>query len=345
MAMAAPPPAPLAAMSESRDALMAGVADPVLTDEGDVTSTFALAGKYDVRNGDTVSVPILDKGVKAEMVSLFRPESGSEHPTAAAMIDNDSGISLPPGIITVYDGKQGYVGDAQIAALPTGEKQAVSFALDQKVSISSQPNSETTITRIKVVDGMIDTSSITREDTIYEIKGASDAPRTVVIEQEKRPGWTFKGDDMIDGTVTKDRIKIVLKAGETKAVKASLSLVNEESTSLADAEPDALLQWQDAATDPLIRANLSKLSNAKAEQEAATRKLDALNDDFARGEADQQRARSNLQSVGSGDTKSRFEKLLNTAEDKLEALEKARAEQRKMIDAASERVASVIKSF
>jgi hypothetical protein len=47
---------------------------------------------------------------------------------------------------------------------------------------------------------MINTSSITREDTVYEIKGASDAPRTVVIEQEKRPGWTFKADDMIEGS-------------------------------------------------------------------------------------------------------------------------------------------------
>ncbi|WFR98844.1 DUF4139 domain-containing protein [Rhizobium tumorigenes] len=343
MAMAAPPPAPM--MEKSSDASMAGPADPVLAEEGSVTSTFALSGTYDVKNGDTLSVPILDQGVKAEMVSLFRPEAGSEHPTAAAMIDNDSRVSLPPGIITVYDVKQGYVGDAQTIGLPTGQKQAVSFALDQKVSITSEPRSGSTITQIKVVDGMISTTSITREDTVYSIVGASDAPRTVLIEEMKRPGWTFKADDMIDGTPTKDRIKTVVKAGETKVVTSTLSIVNQESFALADAGSNELIQWQDSATDPAMRAKLADLVKAKTVQDAARQTLEDLDQQFARGEADQQRARSNLQSVGSGDTKTRFEKLLNGAEDKLEKIELARAEQRKIIETANAKVAAIVRSF
>jgi hypothetical protein len=342
-ALAAPPPAPM--MEKSSDASMAEPADPVLTEEGSVTSTFSLSGSYDVKNGDTLSVPILDRGVKAEMVSLFRPEAGSEHPTAAAMINNDSGISLPPGIITVYDGTQGYVGDAQTAGLPTGQKEAVSFALDQKVSITLEPRSETTITQIKVVDGMIRTSSVTREDTIYSIAGASDAPRTVLIEQMKRPGWTFKADDMTNDTPTRDRIKTVLKAGETKALTSTLSIDNQESFALADAGPHELIQWQDAAADPEMRGKLAELVKARATQNAASQALEDLNQQFTRDEADQQRARANLQSVGGGDTKARFERLLNGAEDRLESIEQARAEQRKIRDAAAERVRAVIRSF
>lgn len=341
--MAVPAPAPM--MEKSSDVTMAEAADPVLTTEGAVASTFALSGSYDLKNGDTLSVPILDKGVKAEMVSLFRPEAGSVHPTAAAMIDNDSGVSLPPGIITVYDGKQGYVGDAQITGLPTGEKQSVSFALDQKVSITAESHAETTISQIKVVDGMINTSSITRDDTVYKIIGASDAARTILIEEMKRPSWAFKADAETEDTATKHRIKSIVNAGETKTVKTSLSIVNAESTSLLEAEPDALVQWQDAATDPAMRAKFAGLSTVKAEREAAVRKLDALNEAFGRGEADQQRARSNLQSVGNGDTKSRFERLLNSAEDELESIENARVEQRKIIDGKNDRISQIIRSF
>ena len=343
MAIAAPPPAPMT--EKSSDASMAEPADPVLTGEGSVTSTFALAGTYDVRNGDTLSVPILDQGVKAEMVSLYRAEAGGEHPTAAAVIDNDSGISLPPGIVTVYDGKQGYVGDAKTMGLPTGQKQAVSFALDQKVSITSQPRSETTITQIKVADGIINTSSMTREDTVYRIVGASDASRVVLIEQIKRLGWTFKADGMTDDTPTKDRIKTVVKAGETKVVTSTLSIVNQEGFALADAGSDELTQWQDAAIDPAMRAKLDDLVKAKAAQDAARKTLEELNQQFALVEADQQRARSNLQSVGSGDTKTRFEKLLNGTEDKLEKIELARAEQRKVAQTADAKVAAIIRSF
>ncbi|WFS25966.1 MULTISPECIES: DUF4139 domain-containing protein [Rhizobium] len=345
LAIAPPPPAPIAATSRSNDGSMAHAADPGLTVEGNVTSTFVLSGRYNIKNGDTIAVPILDHDAKAEMVSLFRPESGSEHPTAASLVDNDSGVSLPPGIITVYDGKQGFVGDAQIPALPNGQKQAVSFALDQKVSITTEPKSKTTITRIRVVNGLIYTSSVTSQEIIYKIRGASDAPRTILIEQDKQPGWSFKADGMIEGTVTKDRMKIELRTGEVKAAKASLSIVNEESTALADAEPDALMQWQDAAADPAMRAKLAELSTAKAEQDGANRKLSALDEEFARVEADQQRARSNLQSVGSGDTKSRFEKLLNSTENKLENIEKLRGEQREIISVASEKVSAAIRSF
>lgn len=343
MAIAAPPPAPM--MEKASDVAMAEPLDPVLTEEGSVTSTFALSGTYDVKNGDTLSVPILDKGVKAEMVSLYRPEAGGEHPTAAAMIDNDSGISLPPGIVTVYDGKQGYVGDAQTTGLPTGRMQAVSFALDQKVSITTEPRSETTITQIKVVDGMMNTSSITREDTVYRIVGASDAPRTVLIEQMKRPGWVFKADDIIDGTPTRDRIKTLVKAGETKVVTSTLSIVNQEGFALVDAGLDELFQWQNSATDPEMREKLADLVKARAAQDAASRTLEDLDQQFTRGEADQQRARANLQSVGNGDTKARFERLLNGAQDKLETIALAQAEQRKMIETANEKVAAIIRSF
>jgi hypothetical protein len=343
LAMAAPPPAPM--MEKSSDASMAEPADRVLTEEGSVTSTFALSGTYDVKNGNTISVPILDRGVKAEMVSIFHPEAGSEHPTAAAMIDNDSSVSLPPGIITVYDGKQGYVGDAQTTGLPAGQKQAVSFALDQKVSITSEPRSETKITQIKVIDGMISTTSITRENTVYTIVGASDTPRTVLIEQMKRPGWKFRADEMTDGTPTKDRIKTVVTAGETKVVTSTLSIVNEESFALADAGSDELIQWEDAADDPAMREKLAELVKAKAPQDAASHTLEDLDQQFTRGEADQQRARANLQSLGNGDTKARFEKLLNEAEDRLEKIEQARAAQRKIIETANERVRAVIRSF
>ena len=140
-------------------------------------------------------------------------------------------------------------------------------------------------------------------------------------------------------------MKTDLKAGESKSVTASLSIVNEESLALADAGSDALLQWQDTATEPAMRAKLADLIKARAMQDSANRALELLDQQFKRGEADQQRARSNLQSVGNGDTKARFEKLLNSAEDKLESIEQARAEQRKIIAGANDRVAQIIRSF
>lgn len=129
------------------------------------------------------------------MVSLFRAGMVSDHPVAAALIENNAGISLPPGIMTVYDESVGYVGDAQINGLPRDEKQSVSFAVDQKVNVDPAVKTSQNIVNLKVIDGMMHAKSSTVEEATYTITGAQDGERTVVIEVPKRSGWTFKAED------------------------------------------------------------------------------------------------------------------------------------------------------
>lgn len=313
--------------------------------EQDVTSTFALKGTYNIKNGDTVSVPIIDQGVKAEMVSLYRAGMASDHPVAAALIENNAGISLPPGIMTVYDDKVGYVGDAQINGLPRDGKQSVSFAVDQKVNVASSVKTDQRIVSLKVVDGMIHTKSSTVETATYDITGAQDGERTVVIEIPKRSGWTFKAEGQDEATVSDYRLKAKLKAGEKKTVEIRFELVNDETVSLIDADAFTLVAWQDAAADSETKGKLAELANARRSQNDAQVKLQVLDQDYSRATEEQARVRENLQAVGEGDTKSRFDKQLNVLEDKLGSIESLRVEQRKVLDDFTEKVGNIIRTF
>ena len=313
--------------------------------EQDVTSTFALKGTYDIKNGDTISVPIIDQGVKAEMVSLYRAGMASEHPVAAALIENNAGISLPPGIMTVYDDTAGYVGDAQINGLPRGEKQSVSFAVDQKVNISSSVKSDQRIFSLKVVDGMIHTKSITVETAAYNITGAQDGERSVVVEVPKRSGWTFKADAQDEATPRDYRIKVKLMAGEQKTVETRFELVNDETVSLIDADVFALESWQQAAVDAETKGKLEELARARSSQNDAQQKLQVLDQDYNRAAEEQVRVRENLQAVGDGDTKNRFDKQLNVLEDRIASTEAKRVEQRKVLDDFTAKVRTIIRTF
>ena len=313
--------------------------------EQDVTSTFALKGSYDIKNGDTISVPIIDQGVKAEMVSLYRTGMTSEHPVAAALIENNAEISLPPGIVTVYDATVGYVGDAQINGLPRGEKQSVSFAVDQKVNISSSVKSDQRIVSLKVVDGMIHTKSITVETAAYNITGAQDGERSVVVEVPKRSGWTFKADAQDEATPRDYRIKVKLMAGEQKTVETRFELVNDETVSLIDADVFALESWQQAAVDAETKGKLEELARARSSQNDAQQKLQVLDQDYNRAAEEQVRVRENLQAVGDGDTKNRFDKQLNVLEDRIASTEAKRVEQRKVLDDFTAKVRTIIRTF
>lgn len=313
--------------------------------EQDVTSTFALKGTYDIKNGDTVSVPIIDQGVKAEMVSLYEAGTTSDHPVAAALIENDAGISLPPGIMTVYDDKIGYVGDAQIDGLPRGEKQSVSFAVDQKVTVSSSTKTNERIVSLKVVDGMIHTKSSTVEEASYAISGAQDGDRTIVIEIPKRDGWTFKADGQDEATANAYRIKAKLKAGEKKTVETRFEFVDDETISLIDADDTTLMSWQQAAGDADTKAKLADLAKARRNQTDAQTKLQTLDEDYNRTAEEQGRVRENLKAVSEGDTKNRFDKQINDLEDRLSAIEKQRSDQRKILDGFTAKVGNIIRTF
>ncbi len=73
--------------------------------EHDTSASFALPGTFDLTNGDSLSVPIADAQIDAEMVSIYRSGNNSVHPIAAIMLKNSSDNSLPGGILTVYDSR------------------------------------------------------------------------------------------------------------------------------------------------------------------------------------------------------------------------------------------------
>ncbi len=321
------PAAPVAMMSrggvvsmEEKAFDMASIDQEAQTSEGDVTSTFALPNRLSVKNGETVSVPLIEEGVKAEMVSQYILERGGEHPVAAALLKNDSKISLPQGILTVYDGQVGYVGDAKIDNFPTGETQAVSFAIDQKVNISSEVQPSSRVTKVKVVNGMVSMTHSQERKTIYTIKGAADAERVVLIEQAHQPGSSFKSDHTIEPANQRDRMKIKVAAGETKRVETVVSSNYEETIALAQIDPSIIEMFVGNSVDPDTHSKLKALAEARSQQMEAEGALADIEQGYNETMETQKNTRENLQSVPPGDMQQRYLTQLSASEDTLEDL-------------------------
>ncbi|TLX17081.1 DUF4139 domain-containing protein [Rhizobium sp. MHM7A] len=319
--------APMAMMARSNVAVMeekaydmASIAQEAETSEGDVTSTFALPNKLSVKNGETVSVPLIEEGVKAEMVSQYILERGGEHPVAAALLENDSKISLPQGILTVYDNQVGYVGDAKINNFPKGETQAVSFAIDQKVTVSTEVEPTSRVTKIKVLNGMVSMAHSNETKTVYTIKGAADAERVVLVEQAHQPGSVFKSEHAIEAANQRDRMKITVPAGVTKKVEAVTSSDYEETVALAHIDPSMIEMFVGNSVDPDTRSKLKALADARSQQMEAQRALDEIEQSYNETVEAQKNTRENLQSVPPGDMQQRYLNQLSESEDTLEDL-------------------------
>lgn len=287
MAMARPAPAPMIAAPA-----MAAVAQENMTNV-----SFHLAQPVTLARGQSLSLPFVDADVPAEKLAVFQPEMNSINPVSAVMLKNTSNSSLPPGILTVFDSESGFVGDAAMPALPAGESRLASFAADRKVEVTFDTSPQERITNIKVSEGILQVETLSRLLVNYTIKGATDAPRTVIIEHPKRAGWTTRSDKLDSTTATHYRIRVDVAAGAVAKVAVTDEIPGTEAFSLADADAQSLLVWANAPSTPALSAKLKKIAQDRAALTATERKLADIDAKLEQLTETQSRLRENLGAV------------------------------------------------
>lgn len=319
-------PAPVAAASPSMPLAQAEAT------EGEAAAIYRLPEPVDLAAGRTLSVPFMDAELEAERISLFQPESGSVHPISALRLENATGTTLPPGIVTVYAANdEGYAGDAELRGLPAGESRMISFASDRKVEITTSAGRDETLFRASLSQGVLRATRITRAQTTYSIAGAPDAPRTVIVEHPRRAGWRFSSTALAEDTPTHHRLRVELEQGATAEIAAVNERTETESIELMDADVDTLLYWSGQIDDPETVETLAGLAERRAEIARLQENVAEIGQDIERASQNQTRIRENLAAVpGDSALGQRYVSMLADQEDRIAEL----AERRRQVEAA-----------
>ena len=333
-------------LARPAEPMQVAAGDPATATESDISATFELPGTYDLANGDTLSVPIMDADVEADMVDMYRSGSAYRNPIAAVMLKNTTGVSMPAGILTLYDGKTGYVGDSQMSALPKDDTRLASFATDRKVTISERQTPTEEIASLKVVDGVMNATVKYRQTTTYTVSGALDGERTVVIEHPIRDGWSFSSSEGFGKTATHQRLKAIVPAGTEKVLTAVDEQLQSSSYALVDAEPAMLLGWSASAPDKALTDKLTNLADARKRQVAVQNDLERLDSEIEKTTSEQERIRQNLGAVpDNSDLKKRYLKALANSEDQIATLNERRDAAQAESDRRGNDVAEIIRTF
>jgi hypothetical protein len=288
--------------------------------------TFHMPFTVTVMNGQSLAVPIVDKEVPGELVSLYQPETHPRHPLAALRLVNASESSLPPGVLTAYrvddKGATQYDGDAQLAALPIGEARMLSFALDQKVLIDREDKAEQRISKATLANGVFKASVVDQRTTIYTIKGAAKEDRRVVVEHPRAAGWELITPDSksAEMTDTAFRIPFDVKAGATIKQTVTTQWPREEEQRLVDLPLDLVLAYaSNEGLTPAQRAAFNRMAEMKRSLEALDRQIENETQARDRVFEDQERIRENIKAVPAGsDLQSRYLRSMGQLEDQAE---------------------------
>jgi hypothetical protein len=341
-AFAPPPPAPAPMMS----APISAPTSAAVAQEGQTTASYRLPTPVSLQAGRTLSVPFIDAELPAERLSVFQPERRSVYPIAAVLMKNTTGSSLPPGILTVYHSQDGHVGDAQMPALPAGEDRMASFAEDRKITVTTEAKPQEQITQVVLAEGVLRATRLNRLATTYAIKGAADAPRTVLIEHPRRQGWTLTSDALTGATPTHHRLRTTVPAGGTAKVEAVAERSDVQQVVLLDADANTLFRWSGSAADPKTAAQLKELAERRTRLSQADTELAELASEQEEAVTNQARIRENLGAVPADSSLGqRYTKALGQEEDRIAAIEKRRQQaQAKVSELRKALVAALSKS-
>ncbi|MFA5490678.1 MAG: DUF4139 domain-containing protein [Candidimonas sp.] len=316
-------------------ALAAGAAAPsseprpqasAVAREGQVDVRYELPEPVTMAAGQTASVPFIDTVVQAEQVVVFQPERGGLHPVAAVWLKNSTAGSLPPGILTVYDDQAGHLGDARLTSIPVGESRFLYFAEDGKVEVRSEHHPQERLSELAVSRGVLRAQRLLRSETVYTVKGAADAARTVVIEHPRRQGWKLESDALAGETATHYRLRVTVPAAGGANVRAVMTRQEPQTVALLKADEQTLAAWSASAADERTRRDLRRLADLRRALADAERQEREIAQRLEGAAENQARIRDNLAAVpGDSALGKRYLSMLEKEEDGIDVLREQRA--------------------
>ena len=309
---APPPPAPAAVdraaplMVQKAQAPTGGMAPPAeaaAVAETTEETVFTVSSPVTLAAGHSASVPILDREFPASRIAVATADQS--HPLAAIRLVNNSGASLPAGVLTLYDttADAPYAGDARLGGVPAGESRLMPYAQDLRTTAEWQRDEDVTIAGLTAASGVLTVDERTRSLVHVTLTGPALESRHVLLELPKPP------DDMVaDGfpkpteeTASAWRFATDLQPGEVKRLTLAVDRHDQQTiTILDDADAVAAVLDLHGATDA-ARAALKRITDLRAQEAARTADRDALATQQEAVDTDEQRLRSNLAAVSTGD--------------------------------------------
>ena len=269
-------------------------------------------------------LPIISTDLSGERVSIFTPGEG-RNPMRGLRFENNSGMPLLPGPISVYDGGA-YAGDAQIAHTPGGAERLLAYALDSEVEIDSEQTSSNEIMSFTLsANGLVERRLRQNSTTTYSLSNIDEKrSRTVLIEHPRLGGdWEYTGDvKPVERTDRYDRFEVSIEPGDDAELVLQSQRTVRTTVALTGVSLEDLLVYaaQGKASDEVIAA-VRQAGEYQARINSLEQQLNALRREVQSIESDQGRIRSNMGSIDrNSDLYRRYMTRLNEQENELESL-------------------------
>jgi hypothetical protein len=265
---------------------------------------FTIKSPVSIARRMSAMLPLTDAFVEARKLLVFSGEGAggankNKNPRLGAELTNTSGIKLPAGPITVYDGGT-YAGDALIEFWNEGEKRLISYGEDLSVTGAVMNSSSNTFSSVTISGGVM---TITRSQEYlktYTFKNNATQEKQLLIEHPKSQGFSLNSPKADEETPTLYRFTVALPAGGELTIPVRESRPIMERVTLLQLRPEAFLSYASSQELPAnVKDSLQQAVNLRSSlnsAQAAVTEAERQRQGFV---SEQDRIRKNLEAAGS----------------------------------------------
>jgi hypothetical protein len=264
---------------------------------------FTLKNPVTLERRQSAMLPLVEGTIEAEKILVF---SGARaiggvtiNPAISAELVNTSGMKLPAGPITVYDGGT-YAGDALIEFFPENEKRIISYGEDLSVSGNVASSGTRFVTAVNISGGIMTITRRQSYEKVYTIKNASGQAKKIIIEHPVTPGSELmepKNPDDRTGSLYRFNRDLARNETHTFTVREETPVL--ERVTLAQLRPDTFLSYSTNQEIPAnVRAALTRAIDLKRIADTAAIDQGRLETQQSRLISEQDRIRRNLEAAG-----------------------------------------------
>ncbi|RJS23946.1 hypothetical protein DRW03_10005 [Corallococcus sp. H22C18031201] len=278
-----------------------------------------------VHRNQSALVPILQRPFEGRRVLLYNRATREKNPMACIEFTNTTGLTLEGGPVTVTEAET-YVGEAMLDTMKPGDRRFVPYAVELGCVVSVEDRSEDgPVFRAVVNRGTLMVEFYHLRHTRYLVRNKSTRAQVLFVEHP-RTGWELK--DMPEPAETTDdfwRFRRELSPGTTQELTVAERTRGHRQYHVGEVGLDEVAFFLDSRfIDQGVAQALRDVVALRGQRAELTRTQEQLTEERNHLFRDQERIRSNLESLRSGASQreltDRFVAKLTEQEDRLEAI-------------------------
>jgi hypothetical protein len=276
-------------------------------------------------------LPIVNKDVEGTRVSIYNERTQAKFPLRGLKFKNTSGLHLSQGPITVFEGSN-YAGDSRILDVEPNEERLLSYAVDLGTEVNAVPASDNgRVTMVKVVKGILESTTKVRETKTYKIVNRNDAERLVLVEHPVRNDFHLTDDTTKPAETASDvyRFEVKVPAGKTATQTVTEERVINQQVQLTNSNDDQIRFFlNQTIASKKVKDGLAEAINLRGAVNKTQREIGELQLQLKTITEDQARLRANLKEMPP--TAAAYKRYLDKFDQQETQIEKYQADIKKM---------------